>query len=284
MRKGLGWLVFPLLLMLGLAHAQSGKVTYVYTDPQGTPLAEADANGNITATFDYRPYGSQALGSPPAGPGYTGHINDPEIGLVYMQARYYDPQAVRFLSVDPIAVGEGDVFGFNRYDYAQNNPIMHIDPDGRQSAMDAGVWTNEYVMSQQGPNQLDQLNGMNQTQLTAVGLLANLDGAGEVVTLVRGAFLKAGMKDAAELSPEAIRGIKSLQKRIQEHLDKLAEFKRNPTVRPGMEHMSEEAIKKQQNSRIAHLEKEIQTFKNNIEKLRQPPPPPPPPPPRTPTN
>jgi hypothetical protein len=37
--------------------ALAGTVTYVYTDPQGTPLAEADANGNITATFDYRPYG-----------------------------------------------------------------------------------------------------------------------------------------------------------------------------------------------------------------------------------
>lgn len=44
-----------------MAHAQPGKVTYFYTDPQGTPLVEADANGSITATFDYKPYGSQAL-------------------------------------------------------------------------------------------------------------------------------------------------------------------------------------------------------------------------------
>lgn len=81
----------------GLAHA--GTVTYVYTDPQGTPLAEADASGNVTATFDYAPYGGQALGTPPSGPGYTGHANDPESGLVYMQARYYDPVVGRFLSV-----------------------------------------------------------------------------------------------------------------------------------------------------------------------------------------
>jgi hypothetical protein len=44
-RKGLGRLVLPFILMLGVAHAQPGKVTYVYTDPQGTPLAEADAKG-----------------------------------------------------------------------------------------------------------------------------------------------------------------------------------------------------------------------------------------------
>lgn len=82
------WIFFLATLFgLGALHAQQHTVTYVYTDPQGTPLAEADTNGNITATFDYRPYGAQALGTPPNGPGYTGHMNDPDTGLVYMQAR-----------------------------------------------------------------------------------------------------------------------------------------------------------------------------------------------------
>ena len=79
------------LALLLWGAAQAGTVTYVYSDPQGTPLAEADAQGNITATFDYRPYGAQAMGQPPSGPGYTGHVNDPDTGFVYMQARYYDP-------------------------------------------------------------------------------------------------------------------------------------------------------------------------------------------------
>ncbi|SFR94311.1 RHS repeat-associated core domain-containing protein [Dyella sp. OK004] len=127
----LGWFVFPLFLVLGVAHAQPGTVTYVYVDPLGTPLAEADANGNITATFDYRPYGSQALGSPPAGPGYAGHVNDPDTELVYMQARYYDPAAGRFLSRDPVSPRSGDLFNFGRYTYVNNNPARFIDPDGR---------------------------------------------------------------------------------------------------------------------------------------------------------
>lgn len=112
-----------------LAHA--GTVTYVYTDPQGTPLAEANASGTITATFDYQPYGSQALGSPKAGPGYTGHVNDPDTGFVYMQARYYDPATGRFLSVDPVQPRSGWIFGFNRYVYGNNSPIIFLDPDGR---------------------------------------------------------------------------------------------------------------------------------------------------------
>jgi RHS repeat-associated protein len=121
-----------LLLVGRSALAQSGgTVTYVYTDPQGTPLAETDANGNITATFDYTPYGSKALGTPPNGPGYTGHVNDPETNLVYMQARYYDPVTGHFLSIDPIPVDAGDATNFGRYTYVQNNPITGVDTNGK---------------------------------------------------------------------------------------------------------------------------------------------------------
>ena len=119
----LGW------ALVGVAHA--GTVTYVYTDPQGTPLAEADASGNITATYDYTPYGSQALGTAPNGPGYTGHVNDPDTGLVYMQARYYDPSVGRFISTDPVGPSVGNAFNFNRFAYANNNPIVNDDPTGR---------------------------------------------------------------------------------------------------------------------------------------------------------
>jgi len=125
------------------AFAQSaGTVTYVYTDPQGTPLAEADTSGNITATFDYTPYGTTALGTPPNGPGYTGHVNDPETNLVYMQARYYDPATGHFLSTDPLPPSAGDAFKFNRYAYVNNNPIMGIDPTGMDGDEDCGVACN----------------------------------------------------------------------------------------------------------------------------------------------
>jgi RHS repeat-associated protein len=130
-----------LLSIVGLWLAVSmathaGTVTYIYTDNQGTPLAEADAQGNVTATFDYRPYGAQALGTPPKGPGYTGHVNDPDTGLVYMQARYYDPAVGRFLSIDPVSPEAGKFFNFNRFTYGNDNPLVNTDPDGRQNADD----------------------------------------------------------------------------------------------------------------------------------------------------
>lgn len=111
--------------------AQAAKVTYVYTDPQGTPLAEADADGNVTGTFDYKPYGEQVQGSPLNGPGYTGHVSDSDIGMIYMHARFYDPYTGRFLSADPKSILMGNNYSFNKYLYANGNPLMYFDPDGR---------------------------------------------------------------------------------------------------------------------------------------------------------
>ncbi|HEY9133769.1 MAG TPA: RHS repeat-associated core domain-containing protein [Dyella sp.] len=139
-RGSLLWqlLAIPLLwltLQVGLAspaHAQE-KITYYYTDFQGTVLAETDDQGNIAKEYDYRPYGEQVLGEPANGPGYTGHVNDADTDLLYMQARYYDPLVGRFLSVDPKAPEPGNLFGFNRYAYANNSPLNFVDPDGREA-------------------------------------------------------------------------------------------------------------------------------------------------------
>lgn len=68
-------------------------------------------------------------------PGYTGHLEDRDIGLTYMQARYYDPVIGRFYSNDPVDMlghmQKGNpTMGFNRYAYANNNPYKYTDPDG----------------------------------------------------------------------------------------------------------------------------------------------------------
>jgi RHS repeat-associated protein len=142
-RSASGWLLWLLiawaLLVAGVVQA-ADTVTYYYTSPQGTVLAKADSAGNVISTSDYRPYGSQALGTPEQGPGYTGHVNDVDSGLVYMQARYYDPEIGRFLSTDSASTTPGSVSAFNRYVYAKNNPVLNIDPDGRQSVPGSIDW------------------------------------------------------------------------------------------------------------------------------------------------
>lgn len=125
------WLTLLWLLLLA-PLAQAGTKYYIYTDAQGTPLAKADGAGNIVERYDYTPYGVPLQEAGPDGPGYTGHMNDPETGLVYMQQRYYDPATGRFLSIDPVLPNDNGR-SFNRYWYANNNPYRFTDPDGRQS-------------------------------------------------------------------------------------------------------------------------------------------------------
>lgn len=115
--------------------AAQGGVSYYYSDLQGSVLATTDAQGNISSSSDYRPYGLLALGTPTNGPGYTGHVNDSDAGLVYMQARYFDPSVGRFIGTDPKALSAGDMNGVSRYGYANENPYLFTDPDGRSSSI-----------------------------------------------------------------------------------------------------------------------------------------------------
>src|SRR5690242_6546633 len=101
-------------------------------DTQGSPVAVADASGNVVETTEYSPYG-QTLNRPVHdGPGYTGHEEDSATGLSYMQQRYYDPQSGQFISTDPVLPDGGTGASFNRYAYANGNPYRFVDPDGRE--------------------------------------------------------------------------------------------------------------------------------------------------------
>ncbi|UUN15062.1 RHS repeat-associated core domain-containing protein [Idiomarina loihiensis] len=65
-------------------------------------------------------------------PGYTGHVEDNDLQLTYMQARYYDPIIGRFYSNDPVGFTASNPMMFNRYVYANNNPYKYVDPDGKE--------------------------------------------------------------------------------------------------------------------------------------------------------
>lgn len=102
--------------------------SYVHTDGLGSPARTTSAGGVSSGREDYKPYGWGP--TPQSKPGFTGHVADAETGLSYMQARYYDPFAGRFLAVDPVGASSAS---FNRYWYANNNPYKNVDPDGRLS-------------------------------------------------------------------------------------------------------------------------------------------------------
>jgi RHS repeat-associated protein len=114
-----------------LAEVSGGSATYDHTDGLGSPVAQTNASGALLNRTRYEPYGAVAAGN--AGTiGFTGHVNDNDTGLVYMQQRYYDPVAGRFLSIDPVVTDANTGGSFNRYVYASNSPYKYVDPDGRQ--------------------------------------------------------------------------------------------------------------------------------------------------------
>jgi|GEM_PF-6336494 len=111
----------------------SERVTYIHTDMLGSPTLKTDLAGNAVAKYHYKPFGDtqEAKGEEL---GYTGHLEDTDLNLTYMQARYYDPVVGRFYSNDPVDALEhlnhGNIQGFNRYAYANNNPYKYTDPTG----------------------------------------------------------------------------------------------------------------------------------------------------------
>lgn len=129
-----------------IAEVTSSMPTYDHTDGLGSPVAQSDAAKAVGSPTRYEPYGYVASGTPRK-IGFTGHVNDNETGLIYMQQRYYDPVAGRFLSIDPELTNTTAGSGFNRYYYANNSPYKYTDPDGRLSAADCagmfGICSNE---------------------------------------------------------------------------------------------------------------------------------------------
>lgn len=121
------------LALWGLAGAVAGQETveYIHTDALGSPVAVSDAAGAVIVRTVYEPYGATIGSAAHDNPGYAGHVADAGTGLNYMQQRYYDSLLGTFLSADPVTpLGRGSG-QFNRYRYANGNPVKNVDPDGR---------------------------------------------------------------------------------------------------------------------------------------------------------
>jgi RHS repeat-associated protein len=108
--------------------------TYWYhNDHLGSVRLMTEESGTVVATSDFLPFGERfaTSGADGANPyDFAGHRTDPESGLVYMHARYYDPVIGRFISPDRVVPDILNPQSLNPYSYVYNNPISNVDPTG----------------------------------------------------------------------------------------------------------------------------------------------------------
>ncbi len=116
--------------LIAESNASTGTV-FTHTDVLGSVIARTNVSGALLSRTTFEPYGAAANGTAPTGVGFTGHVHDADTALVYMQQRYYDPVAGRFLSVDPVVTDAKTGEQFNRYSYGNNNPYKFKDPNGK---------------------------------------------------------------------------------------------------------------------------------------------------------
>ncbi len=134
-------------------------VYYYHADHLGSSSVVTGKTGSFHERIEYFPYGETWVEDKAISDGYsspyryTAKEYDPETGLYYFGARYYDARLGRWVSVDPILSkylptgnkkrdsnlpGMGGVFNsinLNLYHYSGNNPVIYVDPDGNAYLM-----------------------------------------------------------------------------------------------------------------------------------------------------
>lgn len=109
---------------------RSSATSFYNADGLGTVTSLANTAGALAQTYTFDSFGNQTAssGSLTNPFQYTARENDPETGLYYYRARYYDSASGRFLREDPV----GFMGGENFYAYVYNQSTNFSDPSGLQ--------------------------------------------------------------------------------------------------------------------------------------------------------
>ena len=135
---------------LGLiGEEKQGNYKVYHYDLRGSTVKLTDAAGSVTDSFQYDVYGklTDHTGSSNTAFLYNGQygIMTDGNGLVYMRARYYNPDVHRFVSTDILEGNISDPLSLNRYTYCSNNPVNSIDPTGHEHIVSYCIFEYWYV-------------------------------------------------------------------------------------------------------------------------------------------
>ena len=115
------------------------ETSYYLYDGRGSVTANTWYNGMVTNAYQYDPYGEVTLGSADHEDfyGYNAESYNPNTGLEYLRARYYNADMGRFFQEDTYLGKITDPLTLNRYAYTKNSPMNYIDPSGHLAMSDS---------------------------------------------------------------------------------------------------------------------------------------------------
>ncbi|MFN8444520.1 MAG: polymorphic toxin-type HINT domain-containing protein [Caldilineaceae bacterium] len=169
----------------------NGVLTYLHSDHLSSTVLETNASGAIINDEKYRAFGKQRdtgiLGTDYQ---FTGQKQDGS-GLVYMNARFFDPLTGMFVSPDTIVPDSGKVFAYNRTMYVYGNPMAYVDPTGHLCVplVNVGNTCTESTNWDAIQASLDVAGVADPTPIS--------DGANAVISLARGNYTDAGLSAVA---------------------------------------------------------------------------------------
>ena len=122
-----------------IAQQQAERLYYAH-DGLGSVRQLVDTTGQIETNYAYDPFGVPLVGGEVYNPyQYTGEAWDGELELLYLRARYYQPEVGRFITRDPWAGFTGRPGTLNPYVYVTNSPINRVDPRGLEGGEPGGI-------------------------------------------------------------------------------------------------------------------------------------------------
>ena len=125
---------------LRIAVKRGSTLYHLHGDHLGSTSLTTLSSTSV-ASRAYYAYGAErsASGDLKTDRTFTGQKSDAS-GLLYYNARYYDPTLGTFISPDSLVPNPARVVDYNRFLYARGNPLKYSDPSGHASAESIREW------------------------------------------------------------------------------------------------------------------------------------------------
>jgi RHS repeat-associated protein len=247
------------------SNVTAGTWAYHHYDARTHCILLTDAPGNVLEQYDYDAFGKAYF--------YDGNGNSlttstwgnrflfagrewlSDLGVYDFRHRLYHAELGRFVQPDP---KEFEAKDYNLYRYCHNDPVNKVDPEGfEEEAGDEDV---------EEPPSLEELH-MRQAREAMVEETQEQRDRRE-----SDAKIDRALKTGREII-SVEREIRSIGERLQEHEEKLEDYKRDPEKNdnkgllsnPLLRHLRDRIIQ----GRVRELQKQIRNYKNIIARAKE---------------